>query len=138
MTKRESILQAIKTILDGISGPTGVYRSRVTAFTRAESPALLLIFLQDTPNHVALPIIDWTMRVRVSIIQRGDVPDSGADDLVQDVHSALVGDLTLGGLAMDLQPASVDLQLMEADQEAGIINLDFNVLYRTELADISA
>ena len=49
-TRRETILDAVVTALAGTTGvSTRIYRSRVTAFTREETPSLLVTWNSDNP-----------------------------------------------------------------------------------------
>jgi len=139
-TKREQILAAIATALTPTAGLNGrVYRSRVTAVQRAESPAIVVEPISDTPTqNTSLPTLDWRMRVRVSVIVRGDVPDQLADPVIESMHSKMVADLTLGGLAIDVQPDEVSFNLVDADQPAGVIFNDYIVQYRTSVASLSS
>ena len=139
-TKREQILAAIATALASTTGLSGrVYRSRVTAVQRAESPAIVVEPISDTPTqNTSLPTLDWRMRVRVSVIVRGDVPDQLADPVIESMHTKMVADLTLGGLAIDVQPDEVSFTLVDADQPAGVIFNDYIVQYRTSVASLSS
>ena len=139
-TKREQILAAITTALSGTAGVNGrVYRSRVTAVQRAESPAIVVEPISDTPTqNTSLPTLDWRMRVRMSVIVRGDVPDQLADPVIESMHAKMVADLTLGGLAIDVQPDEVSFSLVDADQPAGVIFNDYIVQYRTSVASLSS
>jgi hypothetical protein len=65
------------------------------------------------------------------------VPDQVADPIVQDMHSRLMADLTLGGIAYDVQPLSVQFELQSADQPAGVVICDYAVRYRTSITDLS-
>jgi hypothetical protein len=139
-TKREQILTAITTALATTVGVNGrVYRSRVTAVQRAESPAIVVEPISDTPTqNTSLPTLDWRMRVRVSVIVRGDVPDQLADPVIDSMHAKMVADLTLGGYAIDVQPDEVSFNLVDADQPAGVIFNDYIVQYRTSVASLSS
>ncbi len=138
-TKREDILAAIRTALTDTTGVgTRIYRSRVEAVTRAESPALVIEPLTDTPvQNTALPTLDWTLRVRISVIVRGATPDSVADPTIQSLHAKLMADLTLGGEAIDVQPAQTTFNFFEADNPAGVIFCEYDVRYRTQVADLT-
>ena len=139
-TKRENILAAVRTALTGTTGvSTRIYRSRVEPLARGESPAIVVEPVSDTAaQNTALPTLDWSLTVRVAIIVRGDIPDQLADPIVADAHSKIMADLTLGGYAIDVQPQSVSFDLMEADQPAGVIMMDYLVRYRTSVADLSS
>ena len=50
-TKREQILEKIKSNLAGTVGVgTRIYRSRVEALTRSETPAIIIEPISDTPS----------------------------------------------------------------------------------------
>jgi hypothetical protein len=139
MTKREQILAALRTALTGTAQVgTRIYRSRVEPFTRGESPAIVIEPVNDTAQqNTALPTLDWSLTVRVAIIVRGNVPDQLADPIVQSAHGKIMADLTLGGYAIDMQPVGVTFEMIEADQPAGVVSLEYLVRYRTSVADLT-
>ena len=139
-TKREQVLSAIATALATTAGVNGrVYRSRVTAMQRAESPAIVIEPISDTPTqNTSLPTLDWRMRVRVTVIVRATVPDQTADPIIESMHAKMVADLTLGGVAIDVQPDEVTFNMLDADQPAGVIFNDYIVQYRTSVASLAA
>ena len=138
-TRRETILAAMRTALTGTTGvSTRIYRSRVEPLARNESPAIVIEPISDSAEqNTSLPKLDWSLTVRVAVIVRGTVPDQLADPIVEDLHSKLMADLTLGGVAMDVQPVSVNFEMVEADQPAGVISCDYLVRYRTALASLN-
>jgi hypothetical protein len=138
-TKRENILAAVKTALANTTGVgTRIYRSRVDPLSRGESPAIIIEPISDTPEqNTSLPTLDWTLRIRVVVIERSDIPDQAADDTIESLHSKLMADLTLGGLAIDIQPAQTSFQLLEADQPAGVIFCEYEIRYRSQVADLT-
>jgi len=139
-TKRENILVAIRAALTGTTGVSDrIYRSRVEPISRGESPAIVVEPISDTAEqNTSLPTLDWSLTVRISVIVRGNVPDQVADPIVQDLHSKLVADLTLGGYSIDIQPQGVNFDLLEADQPAGVISCDYLVRYRTSVSNLSS
>ena len=139
--KRESILAAIATALDGtVQVGARIYRSRAEAFARNEAPALLIEPGPDTPREepVSTCKIDWRLSVDVVVYTRGAIPDQLAGPIVADVHSKLMADRTLGGLAMDIWPGPVQHQKDQADAAAGWTVCNYSVRYRTSLTDLSA
>ena len=138
-TKRETILAAIRTALTGTTGvSTRIYRSRVEPLARGESPAIVVEPVSDTAEqNTSLPTLDWSLTVRVAVIVRGDVPDQVADPIVESLHAKVMADLTLGGVAMDIRPVSVNFDLIEADQPAGVISCDYLIRYRTANANLT-
>ena len=139
MTRRETILAAVRTALTGTTGVgTRIYRSRVEPMARAESPAIVVEPVNDTAQqNTSLPTLDWSLTVRVAVIVRGAIPDQQADPIVEDLHSKLMADLTLGGVAIDVQPQSVSFEMVEADQPAGVISCDYLIRYRTSVANLA-
>ena len=138
-TRRETILTAIRTQLTGTTGVgTRIYRSRVEPMARAESPAIVVEPVNDTAEqNTSLPTLDWSLTVRVAVIVRGNIPDQLADPIVEDLHSKLMADLTLGGYAIDIQPQSVNFEMVDADQPAGVISCDYLVRYRTSVTNLA-
>jgi len=139
-TRREQVLAAINAAVVPTAGVSGrVYRSRVEPLARQESPAIVIEPLNDfADQNTSLPTLDWSLTVRVAVIVRGIVPDQLADPIICDMHSRIMADLTLGGVAIDVQPISTDFEMMEADQPAGVISSNYLVRYRTSVDDLSA
>ena len=138
-SKREQILAAIYTALQGTAGvSTRIYRSRVEPMARNETPAIVVEPANITyQQNTSLPKLDSTLRVRVVVIVRANVPDQAADATIVDLHSRIMADLTLGGLAIDVQPTQTTFNIVEADQPAGVISCEYDVLYRTQVDDIT-
>lgn len=138
-TKRETILAAIRTTLTGTTGVgTRIYRSRPEAFARGETPAISISWDTDDPSiDTSLPTLTWSLRARIDVIVRGDVPDQIADPIVQSVHSKLTADQTLGGIAMDVQPLLTTFDTVEGDQPTGVVSCDYRIVYRTAFNDLS-
>ncbi len=139
-SKRESILADIASSLAGtVQVGSRIYRSRVVPLTRGESPAIVVEPTSDNAEYsLRLDRLDWSLSVRVAIIIRSAVPDQAADPIVEDVHSKIMNDFTAGGYALDVEPKSVSFELVEADQPAGVISLEYLVRYRTTLADLAS
>lgn len=119
-SKREDILAAVATILDGTAGAT-VYRSRAEAIRREESPALVVEFVSDTPDYDNLSIMNWALTFRVSIVVRGAVPDQLADPIAVSAYNLLMADRTLGGKVMDLLPGEQRFDIIEGDKTVGVL-----------------
>ena len=138
-TKRETILAAVRTALTGTTGvSTRIYRSRVEPMARAESPAIVVEPVNDTAQqNTSLPTLDWSLTVRVAVIVRGAIPDQLADPIVESLHARLMADLTLGGVAIDVQPQGVNFEMVEADQPAGVISCDYLIRYRTSVTNLA-
>ena len=138
-TKRESIMQALFAALTGTTGVgTRIYRSRVEPVARAESPALILEpGIDAVEQNTCLPTLDHTLTVRVVVIVRANVPDQASDPIVQSLHGKIMADLTLGGLAIDVQPGPTEFTIEQADTAVGVIYCTYRVIYRTSVSDLS-
>ena len=139
-SKREQILAKIRTNLTGTTGVgTRIYRSRVEPMTRGETPSLVLEFVTDEPtvNSATYLKLDWTLRVRGVVVVRSQTPDTTADPTIESLHTKMVSDPTLGGLAIDVRPLTVTFDVVEADQPAGVISCDYEVDYRSSYNDLS-
>ena len=138
-TKRENILATIKTTLADTTGVgTRIYRSRVEPLSRGESPAIVIEPISDDADqNTSMPTLDWTLRIRVSVIERSSIPDQAADDTIESLHSKIMSDLTVGGYAIDVQPVRTEFEFIEADQPLGVISNEYEIRYRTQVADLS-
>jgi len=133
-TKREQILAATKTNHANTTGVgTRIYRSRPEAFAKAETPAIVLEPISDTPQDTSSfnNSVTWEFRIRISVIVRGAVPDNVADPTIESLHTKILTDPTVGGLAIDIRPSTTSFEVLEADEPAGIVSCEFDIEYRT-------
>ena len=139
-SKREQILAKIKTNLTGTTGVgSRIFRSRSEPLTRAESPSLVIEFVTDQPtiNSATYLKLDWTLRVRIVVVVRSQTPDTSADPTIESLHTKIVNDPTLGGLAIDVRPSTVTFDVIEADQPAGVVFCEYEIDYRSDYNDLS-
>ena len=133
-TKSDQTLTAIKTKLTGTTGVgTRIYRSRPEAFSRSETPAIIIEPMSDTPQDTNSfnNRIRWEFRFRVSVIVRGAIPDNVADASVESLHAKITDDPTLNGLTIDIRPSTTSFEILEADQPAGVTSCEFEAEYQT-------
>jgi hypothetical protein len=135
-TRRELILARIKSNLDTIVGAT-VYRSRVEPLARGECPAVIVEPVNDQPSEEFYNKLQWTLRVRVTVLVRANVPDDDSDTYTQQVHTKIMSDPTCNGYALDVNPDRVDFSLYEADIPLGVISMDYMVMYRSGRTDLT-
>ena len=129
-SKREQILAAIKTNLANTTGVgTRIYRSRVEALTRSETPAIIIEPVSDTPQDTNSfnNKITWEFKIRISVIARGSTPDNVADPTIESLHTKVLNDPSIGGLAIDVRPSTTTFELLEADEPAGVIGCEFDI-----------
>ena len=135
---REQILKRIKSNLDSAIGVT-VYRSRVEPVSRGESPAIIVEPVTDQPSDGAFfNKLDWSLRVRITTIVRGAIPDDVSDEFTQQITELIMADQTMNGYARDTTPDRVDFELYEADVSLGVVSQDFLIRYRTNRTDLTS
>lgn len=138
-SRREQILAAIATTLASAAGVDGrSYRSRMEALSRDEAPALVVEPGQDAAQVVNLCKLNWTLDVLISVYARGEEPDKLADPTIVSVHSLLMADRTIGGLAYDLVPTSVSFDLERADLMSCWTQLVYRVSYRCAVDNLES
>ena len=138
-TKRETILARIATVLAGTTGVSDrIFRSRQTAFTRTETPSLIIEPQTDTAEqNTSLPTLHHTLSVTISVVVSSATPHQTADPVVESLHSKLMADLTLNGNAIDIQPSDTSFDFIDADQGAVIVGCNYNIIYRTNVDDLT-
>ena len=77
------------------------------------------------------------LRVRIVVIVRSQTPDTSADPTIESLHTKIVNDPTLGGLAIDVRPSTVTFDVIEADQPAGVVFCEYEIDYRSDYNDLS-
>lgn len=137
-SKREAILAHVTTLLSSVTGLAAApYRSRVEAFARNESPAIVVEPGTDSATPVTIEHINWELRLLVAVHVRGTPADQLADPIIQQVHSLLMADRSLGGRALDVWPLDVDPQVDPGDQSSGWFVCSYRVRYRTMASDLT-
>ena len=138
-TKRETILARIATVLAGTTGVSDrIFRSRQTAFTRSETPSLIIEPQSDTvEQNTSLPTLHHTLSVTISVVLRSATPHQTADPVVESLHSKIMADLTLNSNAIDVQPGETTYNFIDADQTGLVIGCNFKIIYRTNIDDLS-
>lgn len=139
-TKRETILARITTVLAGTTGVSDrIFRSRTTAFTRTETPSIVIEPQNDSvEQNTSLPTLHHTLSVTISVVVRSATPHQTADPVVENMHSRLMADLTLNGNAIDIQPANTSFEFIDADQAAVVVGCNYDIIYRTNIDDLSS
>lgn len=138
-SKREQILAAIMASLTGTAGVgSRIYRSRVAALDRAQSPAIVVRPKAETePVENFLNIVDRLFTFTIDIITRGNEPDSLADPIITDAHKRIMADLTLGGLSLEIREGKSEFQIENADQDLCLLTVEYTVWYRTTKGDLT-
>jgi hypothetical protein len=144
-SKREAILAAIETALAGTTGVGNrIYRSRPEAFSRGETPALVIepgsesTIDPERTGGASMCKLDWRLTVRIGIITRGAIPDQLADPIMVDIHQRLRTNAAIKALVMTIYPSDNNWQQADGDQTAGATVCDWSIRYRTNVDDITS
>jgi hypothetical protein len=144
-TKQEQIVAACFALLAGTADVgSRIYRSRTEAFSRDESPAIIVEHGRSDARiePVSTCRIDWTFQLIVAVFSRGvhggTSPDQLADPVIQSIHTKLMTDRTIGGLAQDIIPLSRDPQLISAEDPVMWTLLTYQIRYRTSITDLAS
>jgi hypothetical protein len=136
VTLREKIISKVQQILEAIASPVNlsskVERNLKVAIGRSEAPLVSVEPIVDDPNNESIQRVTWTLKIRISLIVRGLIPDQVADPIIESIHEAIMADITLGGLAMGIEPGPVNFEFMDSDSGGGIFPIDYAISYQTK------
>lgn len=135
-SKSERILAAVQTTLAGTDGVGNrIYRDRWEALARNEMPALVIHPETEDQAVEVLPYTRSTLIVQVDVLISGSPLSTLADPARVSLHSKLMTDPTLGGLAIDVLPNGTT---WDADSgEIGILRCSYQISFRTLTADLT-
>ena len=132
MSQRESIMAAVVKKLSGTSGVgANIFRSRTDPITAAETPALVLLPESETISENTNGAVDARLLFVVDVHARAEASaDKTADATCASVHSKLMADPTLGGLAVDLSEQGTEWDHEQSDQSLVVVRMRFAAWYR--------
>lgn len=135
---REQLLDYIVDQLNAVTGVTAV-RSRLAPVPRSEGTLVIVTWQSETAAEQVMNGVERTLAIKISIVARGEVPDSVADAVAVKVYAKLKGtDLVagMGGLAWTpiIETGRIN-QMEEADDGAVDYQMFFEVTYRTVIGD---
>jgi len=137
-SKREQILAKFAQVLAATAGVAGrVYRSSPEPSTLDETPCLEIRWSAENASPETVPQLERTLTVHVSVLARGDVPDTEADAVIVSAHALIMADPSLGGLAIDTRLDSAGFEFVSADQTGGRLTHDYAVKFRHSYADMT-
>ena len=127
MSARENVLEALFTTLTPIL-PGSVWRSRKEQFPSL--PAIVISPLTEEGQGDVLGRIDCTLSVAIAVYARAEIPDQAADQILEDILSALNADTTIGlGSDVQILPSRrIDWAIENHDDNAATLHLE--ILYR--------
>ena len=139
---RERILQTIVSTLTPVATDQAatVWRTPSVAITRDQCPALVVFPESESLAERANDRVTRELTVRITALARAvppDIAETQADALICAAHSALMGDVNLGGLALGIREVESEWEVDDADGVAASTSARYQVIYRTLIADIS-
>ena len=130
-SKREAIMKRIATVLAATDGVDGrIYRSDPEAVDRDNHPCVLLRWTNEQASPDTVMQTERTLVVEVSILVRGDTPDTLVDPIAQSVHELIMADAQLNGLAIDTSFGDARFEVTSADETAGKLTHEYLVKFR--------
>jgi hypothetical protein len=130
MSLRESVLSALAAALVNANVASGrVYRSRQEAIETL--PAVTVDPVSEQVGESMLGRLDRTLSVAVTVLAKGDTPDSTADVVLDAAAAAILADRTLG-LGSEVQVMSLhDLSWDFEDFDLTRVTATFQISMRT-------
>jgi len=137
-SRREAIILAVRAKLNQLATvpASRVYRSRETAITRAESPAVVLRKDSD-PAPENRNVDERRLHFVIEIYTRGENAEADADPIEVEIHDALMVDRTLGDKCILLEAGDTIFVDANADLPAHRTEMHFSALYRVKPEGLS-
>jgi hypothetical protein len=130
-------MEAIRAKLATLSGIT-TYRSRLTALSRAESPAIVVRPEKEDIVKRNNDLSERELVLVVDVIARGAIPDSIADQYCVAAHAKIMEDESLGGLTLFTREIGTVWEMpQDTDLDAVVIPMRYLIGYRTVAKTLS-
>ena len=137
-SKREAIIKRVATVLAATAGVSGrVYRSDPEGVDRDNHPCVLLAWTNDQASPETVMQAERTLTVEVSVLVRGNQPDTLADPIIQSVHALIMADCQLNGLAIDTEFGDARFEVASADETAGKLTHQYMVKFRHNYGNLA-
>lgn len=138
MTLRETFIQELMALLTAApSFPAQVERSLSVAFSRDESPVLVI---HRGAEDVESDLSGETIReceILVSVITRSDVPDQQADSIMEAAHPLLMA-YRADNLLQIWEVGTNAPMFANTDGQACMLTTRYRAQYRTDTLSLSA
>ena len=135
-SKTEQILAAIETALAGTAGVgPRIFRDRWEPMGRNEMPALVIQPSDESDETDVMPYTRCTLGVDIDVLVSGTKLSVLADPIRVSLHSKLLADRSLGGLAIDIQRNGANWDASSG--EIGVLRLKYLVKFRTLTNDLT-
>ncbi|MBS1188912.1 MAG: hypothetical protein H6R10_704 [Rhodocyclaceae bacterium] len=135
-SKAEQIMQAIVTLLTVppmSSVPSAdVHRDVTVAIDSAVSAAIAVEEGDEPePSLFTIGVADRVLDVRLTALAKGHAASSLADAPMVEAHNRLMANLTLGGLADDIEEGPSSRERAQREKPVAAITKTYRVRYRT-------
>ena len=136
---REQILARLAAALTSAApGGAKVFRARENSITRADAPAITVLFAGEADTPISQEVDKHVMRANLAIFVRGDPWDSLTDAVATPMHLVVMADAPLLALIQRIRKVSSEPEAEEADRTAGVLSCIYEITYLTRASDISA
>lgn len=138
---REQIIQAVVANLTPVAALEGatIRRQPTVPTDRTKLPALI-IFPESESVHRVNDRAERELVLRIVALAVGtltEMPEPIADRLLVAAHGALLADVNLGGLTLNLEETDCDWQQDDADMEVSSLPARYRITYRTLTHDLT-
>lgn len=134
---REQILAYLLTLIDNSAAFDSFERTREAPIARSEGVVGTLKPEEEENEYKANRQQLLQFVVVVTVVARGDVPDSIADSYLVAIHKAVMADLQLGGLAALVIYESTKWDFEVADRNAVAVEVRYRIRYSTAVGDLT-
>jgi hypothetical protein len=138
MTLRETYIEGLMDAMKAFAGfPAGVERSISIAYTREESPVLVVHRGEETLENSMGDDTDRQCEILVSVISRGDTPEVDADDVMDVAHPLIMQYQGAGILQVEELGTKAPLY-SNTDGMACMVTARYRIQYSTSRLSLSA
>lgn len=137
MNTRQKIVDVLESRFKSLAGVRKVSIWKVTDFSPAEHPAILIRDTVDVmPSDGVIGKIDHELTVEISSLFFGQTSAKDAREMVATIMASIGTDKTYGGLAHDTIVNSAELDIDETGKKISAAVIDVTILYRSNLWEI--
>lgn len=134
---REQIVAKVILVINTAISPVAVFRAPAEPLARNLAKAIVVDWAGEQYTPLTYDSHEIDMALRISVVARNAAAEQQADNDLVAVHSALMADRTLGGLALDILIASASKQRDDIDLPICMIAHEYSVKYRIKSNNIA-
>lgn len=137
-TRRESYIQGVIVALSALPALAGrVERSISKAFTREESPVIVVHRGAESLENTLGSDTDRSCEILVSVVSRSHIPDVDADGVMEVAHPVIMAFQSAGILWMEELGTNAPI-FSNTDSQACLLTTRYMVHYGTDRLSLSA